>query len=198
MKLTSSASSMLDLFVCFLPLELYPFFCIKHAESGTVSATVMDTRSSLSEQMHSLMMLQHIASKGNTNREAMSDLVAVASFILKQEHVPLALEKLHSQKAVALAAYNFTETGDAYTDDMSTQGLQLAAAKLKEDYELLEKQFEEGNTALFAGWNNRRRSALGLLGEICLGVESNQALLRLSGGCDLLVAIVNSTGMSWR
>jgi hypothetical protein len=59
---------------------------------------------------------------------------------------------------------------------------------------VLEQQFKEGNATALAEWNCRRRAALGLLGELCLGIESNQALLRLSGGCELLVEVVESTG----
>ena len=92
------------------------------------------------------------------------------------------------------AAYNVTEAGDVYTDDMSAEGLRASAKQLADEEKLLDKQFEEGNAALFAGWNTRRRAALGLLGEVCLGIESNQALLRLSGGCELLVGVVDSTG----
>ena len=76
-----------------------------------------------------------------------------------------------------------------YTDDMSAEGLRASAKQLADEEKLLDKQFEEGNAALFAGWNTRRRAALGLLGEVCLGIESNQALLRLSGGCELLVGL---------
>jgi hypothetical protein len=97
---------------------------------------------------------------------------------------------------IICAAYNVTEAGAVYTDDMSDEGLRAAAKQLAEDEKLLDKQFEEGNIALFAGWNTRRRAALGLLGEVCLGIESNQALLRLSGGCELLVGVVDSTGGS--
>jgi hypothetical protein len=77
---------------------------------------------------------------------------------------------------------------------MSPDGLRAAAAKLSNDLQLLDRQFEEGNISLLAAWEARRRAALGLLGEVCLGVESNQALLRLSGGCELLVGVVESTG----
>lgn len=47
------------------------------------------------------MMLHHIAAKSPTNREAMSDLVALCSFILKQEFVPLGPEQLDLQRQVA-------------------------------------------------------------------------------------------------
>jgi hypothetical protein len=95
---------------------------------------------------------------------------------------------------IACAAYNVTEAGAVYTNDMSEEGLRLAAKQLADEEKVLEKQFEDGNVVLFAGWNMRRRAALGLLGEVCLGIESNQALLRLSGGCELLVGVVDSTG----
>jgi hypothetical protein len=77
---------------------------------------------------------------------------------------------------------------------MSADGLRAAAATLSNDLQLLDKQFKESNISLLAAWEARRRAALGLLGEVCLGVESNQALLRLSGGCELLVGVVESTG----
>ncbi len=47
------------------------------------------------------MMLHHIAAKSPTNREAMSDLVALCSFILKQDFVPLGPEQLDLQRQVA-------------------------------------------------------------------------------------------------
>ena len=47
------------------------------------------------------MMLHHIASKSTTNREAMSDLVAVAIFILKKDFEALAPEVLAAKVAVA-------------------------------------------------------------------------------------------------
>lgn len=50
-------------------------------------------------------MLHHIASKSATNREAMSDLVSVACFTLKQEFAPLPSEKLSVQKAVARSGF---------------------------------------------------------------------------------------------
>ena len=78
---------------------------------------------------------------------------------------------------------------------MSADGLRAAAASLAEEESLLNRQFEEGNVALRSCWSSRRRAGLGLLAEVCLGVESNQALLRLSGGCELLVGIADSTGM---
>ncbi len=91
-------------------------------------------------------------------------------------------------------AYNVNDNGDVYLDDMSPSGLQAAAACLSDDIALLNRQFDESNACLLVTWSARRRAALGLLAEVCLGVESNQALLRLSGGCEQLVGIVESTG----
>ena len=156
-------------------------------------------------------MLHHIASKSVSNREAMSDLVAVASFILKQNFEPLADEVLATKVAVARAgalpnpkqapnlvtlypAYNVNDNGDVYLDDMSPAGVQAATVRLSDEITLLHCQFDESNACLLDGWSARRRAALGLLGEVCLGVESNQALLRLSGGCEQLVGIVEGTG----
>ncbi len=52
--------------------------------------------------------------------------------------------------------------------------IRAAAARLDGDLMLLNRQFEEGNAVLLKGWKERQRAALGLLGEVCLGVESNQ------------------------
>lgn len=53
------------------------------------------------------MMLHHIAAKSTTNREAMSDLVALCSFILKQDFIPLGSEQLDSQRQVARSGLSF-------------------------------------------------------------------------------------------
>ena len=140
------------------------------------------------------MMLQHIAAKSSTNREAMSDLVSASCFILKQPFAPIDPEQLQLKKLAARSLYKVNDAGQLYLDDMSADGLRAAAAKLAEDERVLEQQFKDGNTTALAEWNCRRRAALGLLGELCLGIESNQALLRLSGGCELLVEVVESTG----